>query len=43
MDRVARDMPQAEVTAFPDRGHFIQEEIPAEVGELLAEIFRKLA
>lgn len=41
MARVARDVPQAEVTVFPDRGHFIQEEVPDEVGELLAEFFAR--
>ena len=40
MARVARDLPQALVTALPGRGHFIQEEAPEEVGELLAEEFR---
>jgi haloalkane dehalogenase len=37
--RVKRDVPQAEVTALPDCGHFLQEEAPAEIGELLAEFF----
>jgi pimeloyl-ACP methyl ester carboxylesterase len=27
------------VTALPNRGHFVQEEAPEEVGELLAEFF----
>ncbi|HEX8068066.1 MAG TPA: alpha/beta fold hydrolase [Thermoleophilaceae bacterium] len=40
MGRVARDVPHAVVTALPDCGHFLQEEAPAEVGELLAEFFR---
>lgn len=39
MARVARDLPQAVVTPLPGRGHFIQEEAPGEVGELLAEFF----
>jgi haloalkane dehalogenase len=37
--RIKRDVPQAEVTALPDCGHFLQEEAPAEIGELLAEFF----
>jgi pimeloyl-ACP methyl ester carboxylesterase len=39
MARVARDLPQAVVTALPGRGHFIQEEAPEQVGQLLAEFF----
>lgn len=39
MFRVACDLPQAELTVFPDRGHFIQEEVPDELGELLSEFF----
>jgi haloalkane dehalogenase len=39
MARVKADLPHAEVTAFPDRGHFIQLEAPDPVGELLARFF----
>jgi haloalkane dehalogenase len=39
MRRVAGDLPQAVVTPLPGRGHFIQEEAPEQVGELLAEFF----
>jgi haloalkane dehalogenase len=39
MRRVARDLPQAEVTALPDCGHFLQEERPGEVGIMLADFF----
>lgn len=39
MARVKTDLPQAEVTVLPDCGHFLQEEAPADVGELLARFF----
>jgi pimeloyl-ACP methyl ester carboxylesterase len=39
MARVQSDLPQAEVTALPDCGHFLQEEAPREIGELLARFF----
>ena len=39
MARLAHDLPQALVTELPDCGHFLQEEAPDEVGELLASFF----
>lgn len=36
VDRLRTDVPQAEVTALPDCGHFLQEDRPEEIGELLA-------
>jgi pimeloyl-ACP methyl ester carboxylesterase len=39
MARVARELPETEVTALPNCGHFLQEEAPERVGELLAEFF----
>ena len=38
--RLQRDVPHAEVTALPHCGHFLQEEDPEQVGELLAEFLR---
>lgn len=39
MARIKADLPQSELTELPDRGHFLQEEAPGEVGELLARFF----
>ena len=39
MARVKSDLPQAEVTALPDCGHFLQEEAPDRIGEELARFF----
>ncbi len=36
MKRVAEDLPQTQITALPDCGHFLQEEQPEQVGKLLA-------
>lgn len=41
MTRVQRDIPHADLTAFPHRGHFLQEEIGEELGELLSEFFTR--
>ncbi len=41
MHRIQKDLPQAEITALADCGHFLQEERPAEVGRLLADFFNK--
>ena len=39
MARVARDLPQAQVTELPDCGHFLQEEAGPRIGEELAAFF----
>ncbi len=37
--RLKRDLPQTEITALPDCGHFLQEERPLEIGRLLGDFF----
>jgi pimeloyl-ACP methyl ester carboxylesterase len=39
--RIQRDLPQTEVTALDGLGHYLQEEDPERVGELLAEFFAR--
>ncbi len=39
--RVRKDLPQAVVTALPGCGHFLQEEAPEQVGDLLADFFAR--
>jgi pimeloyl-ACP methyl ester carboxylesterase len=41
MRRVVGDLPQAEVTALPGCGHFLQEERPDEIGRLLADFLQQ--
>ncbi|HEV8554837.1 MAG TPA: alpha/beta fold hydrolase [Actinophytocola sp.] len=41
MTRAAKDLPQAEVTTLPNAGHFLQEDEPERVGELLADFFAR--
>lgn len=40
MARIKRDLPQAEITALPGCGHFLQEDEPERVAELLGEFIR---
>jgi haloalkane dehalogenase len=37
MARLKRDHPQAELTALPNCGHFLQEDAPEEVAKLMAD------
>jgi haloalkane dehalogenase len=41
MTRAARDLPRAEVTTLPNAGHFLHEDEPERVGELLADFFAR--
>ena len=43
MARVKPDLPQAEVTALPDCGHFLQEEAPARSASCLRASSRRLS
>jgi pimeloyl-ACP methyl ester carboxylesterase len=40
MERVKKDLPQAEITPLPEAGHFLQEEAAGEIGDLLAQFLR---
>lgn len=39
MARVKKDLPHAEVTALPNCGHFLQEDEPLQIGEMLSDFF----
>ena len=41
MQRIQRTHPQAELTALPNCGHFLQEDEPERVAELIAEFFNR--
>ncbi len=41
MARVKRDLPQTELTALPDCGHFVPEQRPGPVGTMLAAFFSR--
>jgi len=41
MRRVARDLPQTELMAIADCGHFLQEERPDQVGQILADFLSR--
>jgi haloalkane dehalogenase len=41
VERASKDIPHAEITALPNCGHFLQEDDPERVGELLAEFFAR--
>lgn len=41
MERVADELPQAELTSIPDCGHFLQEDQPDEVASLLADFLAR--
>ena len=43
MQRVKRDLPGAEVTSLPNCGHFLQEDEPERVGQLMAEFLNRAA
>jgi hypothetical protein len=41
MQRIARDCPGTEVTALPNCGHFLQEDQPEQVAELITGFFNR--
>lgn len=42
MRRLQQDLPQAELTSIPNCGHFLQEDEPEQVGQLLAEFLSSI-
>ena len=42
MQRLQQDFPQAELTSLPNCGHFLQEDGPEKLGQLLAEFLAKV-
>lgn len=42
MAKVKRDLPQAEITPLPNCGHFLQEDDPEQIGDLLATFFNSI-
>ena len=41
MERVKKDLPQAEITSLPDCGHFLQEDEPEKIASLLEEFLTR--
>lgn len=41
MQRVKKDLPQSEITSFPNCGHFLQEEASQELSEAIIEFMKK--
>lgn len=41
MERIKKDLPQTEITALPNCGHFLQEDEPEKIGELLSDFLIK--
>ncbi len=41
MRRLAGELPKAQVTSIPDCGHFLQEDIPERLSELISEFLNK--
>ncbi|TFH26819.1 MAG: alpha/beta hydrolase, partial [Myxococcales bacterium] len=41
MQRLQRDLPGAELTVLPNCGHFLQEDEPERVGQLIAEFLNR--
>ncbi|MEJ3652080.1 alpha/beta fold hydrolase [Actinomycetes bacterium KLBMP 9759] len=42
MGRIRRDLPGTQVTVLPDCGHFLQEQQPEQIGDMLAAFFAHL-
>ena len=41
MERLKKDLPQADIVSFPDCGHFLQEERPEEISKILIDFLKR--
>lgn len=42
MERLKSDLPQTEITALPNCGHFLQEDEPEQISQLLSDFFNRI-
>ena len=42
MEKVKKDLPQAEINALPECGHFLQEDAPSQISQLILEFMDRM-